>query len=250
MSSNRIVGEVVRIREASVKRFFVDRAKRYDPARALTSVLYQDSSPDLALRRDVEEKRLILPMMALHPGDKVLDLGCGIGRWARAVAPSVAQYHGTDLMAEFVEIARTTHRDLPNATFQTLAAQDLNAASITITGPFSIILISGLLTYLNDADVKHLFVTLAELSGSACRIFVREPVGIAQRLTLDGIWSDELKCEYSAIYRTVAELEAMFSLLGDYRLAFSGRLYSSQLNHRRETVHHLFFLQLAERKST
>lgn len=55
-------------------------------------------------RRATDE---LLDRLALEPASQVLDIGCGIGGAARAIAGRVgATVHGIDLTAEFVETAR------------------------------------------------------------------------------------------------------------------------------------------------
>ncbi len=240
----RIRGRALEISDGSIRKFFTDRARRYDPARELTAVLYQDSRPELAARRDEEEKALLLPMMSLAPTDRVLDLGCGIGRWAATIAPLVGAYHGLDFTAEFIEVAREKCRGVPSATFQAMAVQDITQDNLETPGPYSLVLISGLLAYLNDAEVARLFQVLNRCTGSASRVFVREPVGIQGRLTLDRIWSDELHCEYSAIYRTREQIEECIAGLHGSRIVCSRSLYTADLNRRRETIHHLFVVTI------
>ena len=43
----------------------------------------------------------------LRPADTALEIGCGTGRTAIALAPSVASYHATDLAPRMIEIARS-----------------------------------------------------------------------------------------------------------------------------------------------
>ena len=241
----RIRERAVEISDGSIKSFFANRASRYDPARELTAVLYQDSRPELAVRRDEEEKARLLPLMNLVPTDRVLDLGCGIGRWAATIAPLVEAYHGVDFTAEFVDVARKKCRGSRGATFQAMAVQDITQDNLQTPGPFSLVLISGLLAYLNDAEVERLFETLSGFTSSDTRVFVREPIGIAGRLTLDRIWSDELQCEYSAIYRTREEVESYIVGLDGAHLVSAGPLYPSDLNHRKETIHYLFVVGIA-----
>jgi ubiquinone/menaquinone biosynthesis C-methylase UbiE len=51
------------------------------------------------------------------PGDVVMDLGCGIGRVARYVAPKCAQLWAVDASPRMLEIAQARLNDLPNVRF-------------------------------------------------------------------------------------------------------------------------------------
>ena len=42
----------------------------------------------------------ILPLLDVSTSTKVLDIGCGIGRWAEAFVGKIDFYHGTDLIPE------------------------------------------------------------------------------------------------------------------------------------------------------
>jgi len=62
----------------------------------------------------------------LGAGDHVLELGCGTGNTALALAGGVARYTGTDLSGEMIAIAREhAMRDgMVNATFRDMDARD------------------------------------------------------------------------------------------------------------------------------
>ena len=63
-----------------------------------------------------------------------------------------------------------------------------------------------------------------QLCAPGGRIYLREPVAVEQRLTLDRFFSKELEHEYSAVYRTVAELKDMLVQAGGGKgLRFSKR---------------------------
>lgn len=50
------------------------------------------------------------------PTAKVLDLGCGIGRLIKLLAPRVGGLHGVDVSGEMIERARAYLADVPNVT--------------------------------------------------------------------------------------------------------------------------------------
>ena len=95
-----------KIDESSVKKFFIDRAKKIGEITETQAVLYQDKMVGLADSRDMAEKNLLLPKLNLESGDRFFDIGCGTGRWAKIVTPRVHYYHGTDLTEDFINYAR------------------------------------------------------------------------------------------------------------------------------------------------
>lgn len=70
------------------------------------------SDPLLTRHRDLQTQRL-------------LEIGCGIGRMSRHLAPHFAEVHGTDVSGEMVRQAREQLADLPNVTFTETSGADL-----------------------------------------------------------------------------------------------------------------------------
>ena len=77
-SGVRVFGEKRTINYLSTLEFFEARAN-VAAQNVLTATMYQDA--DLASRRDRAEKETVLPQLNLREGDRVLDIGCGSGRW-------------------------------------------------------------------------------------------------------------------------------------------------------------------------
>ena len=242
----RIHGDKVEIDEGAVGRFFETRAAKYDDTNPAVSMLYQDSNPELAEQRDRNEKNVILPLLRLEETSRVLDVGCGVGRWADALAGRVARYHGTDLMESLVCLARERHAGRADITFQAMKAQDLTASALECPPPFDLAIVAGVLHYINDRDCEAILRAVANCcAGSKARLFIRGPVAADTRLTLQQVWSEELQHEYSAIYRTVAELEELFaSALGEaWSPVSAGALLPQQLGNRKETFQYYHILE-------
>ena len=107
--SKRIVGEKHEIGLENTKKFFRGRAARKSSESPYTSILYQDQNPEIANDRDVYEKSLVLPLIKARGPGRVLDIGCGIGRWADAMADASMIYIGLDFSEDLVEIANKRH---------------------------------------------------------------------------------------------------------------------------------------------
>jgi SAM-dependent methyltransferase len=70
-----------------------------------------------------QEVEFLVGALGLEPGMRVLDVGCGPGRHARALAERGVVVHGVDVSERFVELARD---DAPaGATFERLDARAL-----------------------------------------------------------------------------------------------------------------------------
>jgi ubiquinone/menaquinone biosynthesis C-methylase UbiE len=61
----------------------------------------------------------------IQPTDRVLELGCGVGRIGREIAPRVAHWEGTDISANMIEVARERLKDHSNVGFTELSRSSL-----------------------------------------------------------------------------------------------------------------------------
>lgn len=226
--------------------FFESRGREASADAPQTATMYQDR--DLAARRDACERDTVLPLLALRTDDRVLDVGCGYGRWAEIVHERVADYVGVDFSAELLRLA--AGRRLARTHFQRLAAQEVSAATLGSRGPFDLFLCSGILIYLNDADVARLARGLVELAAPGARVYLREPMAVTgDRLTLDRFPSAELQRDYSAIYRTPEQVHGIFGAplrAAGFRCTVEQPLYPPELCNRRETEQQI---QLWERRA-
>ncbi|MHB8872547.1 MAG: class I SAM-dependent methyltransferase [Myxococcaceae bacterium] len=241
----RIVGEKIELDPEDVHRFFERRGETINDAHPLTSILYQDENPALAEQRDAYEKERVLPLLGLRPEDRVLDLGCGIGRWADVLGGRVRAYHGVDFSASLVAAAKSrVRRDA--FTFQQLAVEDASPEALPVPAGFTHVFIGGVLIYLNDDQVDRSLACAAACCGPSALIYLREPVACEARLTLKRFFSADLKTHYNAIYRTASELRELL----DRRLSSAGfrweledSLYPEHLNNRRETRQSILILR-------
>ena len=100
---------------------------------------------------------------------------------------------------------------------------------------------------MNDADVLQTMKSVIAACDDDTIICIREPIGINQRLTLKEQFSDELKDEYNAIYRTRDEFIGFFaSSLFDYGFQITEENFlfeNKALNNRKETAQYYFILK-------
>jgi SAM-dependent methyltransferase len=235
------------IDRASVVAFFEQRAKKAETLGPVRAVIYQDRHPNLAEKRDAAEKALLLPKLGLSAIDRVLDLGCGTGRWAEAIVPVAGHYHGVDVSPGLVAIAQGHFASYSNARFTVSGVDELSADRLGDALPFSRILCCGVLIYLNDDEVRKTLAALADLAATHCRLVVREPVGLENRLSIVDHFSEDMDQIYNAIYRTEGELlEMMAATLGTagFNVAGCGDVYAEAgLNNRADTKQRWFVLE-------
>lgn len=241
----RIKTKKVNISNRNIKNFFKGRVNKLG-INPITSVLYQDAHPEIAKMRDLYEKKFVLNKIKFNETDIVLDLGCGIGRWADVLKDKVKQYIGTDYIKEFIDYAKERYKTNKNLKFIYCSAQNTTWDKLKIKNKFSKVIIAGLFIYLNDDEVIQVAENIKELSSENTIIYLREPCGIDTRLTLDNIWSDELNQNYNAIYRTRKELLTLIlKVLDNYEIIFEGDLYNdNSLNNRQDTKQQVVILKL------
>ncbi len=238
--------EVPTLDPDAVSAFFNSRANRLEEVGPLKAVIYQDKGGDLAVRRDLAEVDCIMPLLKLDGRQRFLDIGCGTGRWTKRAAPLVLTYHGIDFNERFLSHARASHAKDTHCRFTCIGADGISESALRESG-FDRMLCAGVSIYLNDCQLLKMFEGMSEVAASTCRIVFREPVGIGQRLTLTGHYSDELEHEYHAIYRTESELlAAMQGMLvnSGFALIDSGDVFvDKELNNRSETGQRWFLLE-------
>lgn len=83
--------------------------------------------PELFDRRSRELAERLMPWMT--PDAVVLDIGCGIGRPERYLAPSARQIVGADISRRMLTLARRRHRDVPNVSWRLIDGSSFRFAA-------------------------------------------------------------------------------------------------------------------------
>ena len=98
-----------------------DQARAWDG----TEGAFWADHPDAFDRTMAAYDPVLLAAAELHPGEHVLDVGCGTGSTTRAAAVRCAPGHalGVDLSAAMVEVARSSAAGLVNVSFEHVDAQ-------------------------------------------------------------------------------------------------------------------------------
>ena len=233
----RLYGENEDINSDKVRDFFNDRAK-LDVESNLSIVLFQDK--ENSERRNREEAQLVEDKIDFSD-KKVLEIGCGIGRWAEFFHDRCSSYLGLDYSENLVDIAKDSH-DFDDCKFQVMSAFDIKTDELLVEPPFDVVLISQVLMYINDEDVSVIMDEINEVVAREKQIFITEPISCMDcRLTLKDFYSDELDTDYNAIYRTENEYREFFERLGCNEI--SSHDIFMDLNERSETQYMSFVMK-------
>lgn len=213
----RIAKEVTSIDYNETKQFFKNRAQKFKEDNPYSVTMYQDNNADLVKERNQKEVDKILPMLELNKQSRVLDIACGVGRWADALSVDIEEYCGVDFSGELIKIAneRNTKEKffyLEGAAYEIETVLQKNGR-----GKYNTILMIGILMYLNDNDI---ILSLEQIAKA---------------------------CEEHAIYRTREELLSIFqkSFLGyGFSIKSEGFLFDDdELNNRKETSQYYYIFE-------
>ncbi len=233
----RLYGKIEDIDSYKIKEFFNTRAKK-DVENLMEITSYHDKNN---LEKRQEEINVISNKIDFKD-KKILEIGCGLGRWSEFFQDKCEKYVGIDFSKELIEIAKE-HFNYPNCYFQILSVNDLSENNLPISGPFDIIFITALLLYLNDDDIIEMFEKINHLIHENSIIYIRDTISILDnRLTLKDFYSNELEVNYNAIYRTEEELLELFKTINNFKIIDKNIIFND-LNDYDETSYEYFILK-------
>lgn len=241
----RLINEKENLDYNETNSFFENRAKRYNDNNPYSVTMYQDNNYELVKKRNKYETDKLLGLINVKNTSRILDLACGIGRWSDAIGNDIRRYCGVDFSKGLIEIAKKRNIN-NNAEFITGSSTELDFL-FGDDDKFDRILIIGLLMYLNDDDVIKVFEQAEKRCDEHAVICIREPIGLSARLTLKEFYSEELKDNYNAIYRTDSEIKQAMkqTLLNEgFKIVHEGFLFDDDaLNNRKETSQYYYILE-------
>ena len=152
-----------------------------------------------------------------------------------------------DFSEELIEIANSRNTKKNFSFLEGAANETETVLKRNGKGTYNVVLLIGILMYVNDSDMVSALEQVVRSCGEHALICIREPIGMAERLTLKEFFSDELKDNYNAIYRTRQELMDFFRetfLKNNFRISEEGFLFEGDtLNNRKETAQYYYILK-------
>lgn len=240
----RLKGKIEEISYKETKTFFKNRAYKYNPENPYSVTMYQDNQKELVIERNQKEVEILYPKLDINKESRILDVACGIGRWADAIRDEVKEYWGIDFSNELIDIANSRNE---RENFHFMAC-DLQNMEVALKGKkYNTVLLIGILVYLNDADLKNILTGIERMCDEHTIICIREPISSDERLTLKKFYSEELHDDYNAIYRTRNELVSIFEetfLEKGFKISDERALFEEkELNNRKETYQYYLILK-------
>lgn len=156
------------------------------------------------------ELKTFLENIPLNRNMKILELGCGAGRWGIALAPYVAQYVGVDLNAMVIDKANENSKHLNNVCFIVKDAEDFLAETDNV---FDLVYVAGISLYYSDHALQNL----------VCSIFKHlSPAGqLVERTTTSPEAHFINRKNYFALFRNDKSLIKNFCDASDGKLELS-----------------------------
>lgn len=243
----RVSKEIIELNYDETKEFFNKRANKFTEDNPYAVTMYQDNNPEVVIARNKKEVEKLKPHLALTKNSCVLDIACGIGRWADAISEEISEYCGIDFGCELIEIAKKRN-ERENFFFYEGSATDIREVlKRNKKQKFNRILMAGILIYLNDVDLKLALEQVEAACDENARICFREPIAMLERLTLKNFYSEELCDNYNAIYRTREEICEILNevlICRGFQIIEENFLFSEDsLNNRKETSQYYYVLE-------
>jgi ubiquinone/menaquinone biosynthesis C-methylase UbiE len=134
-----------------------DRAAHGSPEASVA--LYALGNPQLLKAATAEVVERLRDWGLLGPDRRVLDIGCGIGRFGEALAGEVRSFIGVDISGAMIEAARRRCAAFGNVSFQQSSGRDL---SLFEDGAFDLVLAVDSFPYLVQAGMAIAETHVAE----------------------------------------------------------------------------------------
>ena len=205
----RIYADKIEIDNNSTKEFWENRANNINNLQ--TVLLGSDKTGIEQNTRNEHEKLIVESVVKQIQNPRILDIGCGIGRWAENLINQFDSYTGVDFSEGFIDYASKKFSDNENIKFYNNSI--LNLDKEILDSKFNFIICTGVLMYVNDTNLSKFFKTLKQMTNTCNiqNIYIQESISIMDnRLTLNQFESKDLKTNYNAIYRTKQEYEEYF----------------------------------------
>ena len=205
----RIYADKIEIDNNSTKEFWENRANNINNLQ--TVLLGSDKTGIEQNTRNEHEKLIVESVVKQIHNPRILDIGCGIGRWAENLINQFDSYTVVDFSEGFIDYASKKFSDNENIKFYNNSI--LNLDKEILDSKFNFIICTGVLMYVNDTNLSKFFKTLKQMTNTCNiqNIYIQESISIMDnRLTLNQFESKDLKTNYNAIYRTKQEYEEYF----------------------------------------
>jgi len=141
--------------------YWEDRARRFAGEGAGLAAVCAYGMPEFYNRAiDLEQRLALAPWLKIPAGSRVLDVGCGVGRWSRLLAARGANVTGVDISSTMIEEAR--RRALREGVADRCRFHVSDISALDVQGEFDLVL--GVTVLQHILDPRALRDALQKLS--------------------------------------------------------------------------------------
>ena len=150
--NTRVYDEKIDINTEDAKKFWTNKGREH---LSLKSVLLGvDKAEDAQKKRNEKESGILSSVVSNLPELRILDIGCGIGRWAENFKDNLDFYTGIDYSKGFIEYAKNRFEGYKNINFLELSICDID--KLNLKEKYNLIICTGVLMYINDSDIMRI----------------------------------------------------------------------------------------------
>ena len=201
----RVYTDKIEIDNNSTKEFWENRANNINNLQ--TVLLGSDKTGIEQNTRNEHEKLIVESVIKQIQNPRILDIGCGIGRWAENLINQFDSYTGVDFSEGFINFASEKFANYSNIKFYNNSI--LNLDKEILNSKFNFIICTGVLMYVNDSNIFDILKAFRRITPEY--VYIQESISLMDaRLTLNKFESKDLQTNYNAIYRTKQEYEEYF----------------------------------------
>ena len=201
----RVYTDKIEIDNNSTKEFWENRANNINNLQ--TVLLGSDKTGIEQNTRNEHEKLIVESVIKQIQNPRILDIGCGIGRWAENLINQFDSYTGVDFSEGFINFASEKFANYSNIKFYNNSI--LNLDKEILNAKFNFIICTGVLMYVNDSNIFDILKAFRRVTPEY--VYIQESISLMDaRLTLNKFESKDLQTNYNAIYRTKQEYEEYF----------------------------------------
>lgn len=205
----RVYTDKIEIDNNSTKEFWENRANNINNLQ--TVLLGSDKTGIEQNTRNEHEKLIVESVVKQIQNPRILDIGCGIGRWAENLINQFDYYTGVDFSEGFIDYASKKFSDNKNIKFCNNSILELD--DTILSSNFNFIICTGVLMYVNDSNIFDILKAFRRVTPEY--VYIQESISLMDaRLTLNQFESKDLQTNYNAIYRTRQEYEEFFKTSG------------------------------------
>lgn len=205
----RVYADKIEIDNNSTKEFWENRANNINNLQ--TVLLGSDKTGIEQNTRNEHEKLIVESVVKQIKNPRILDIGCGIGRWAENLINQFDSYTGVDFSEGFINFASEKFANYSNIKFYNNSI--LNLDKEILDSKFNFIICTGVLMYVNDSNIFDILKAFRRVTPEY--VYIQESISLMDaRLTLNKFESKDLQTNYNAIYRTKQEYEEYFKTNG------------------------------------